>query len=65
MRGICKNCEHSSNNEEGRICTKGLLFVNDNDFCDEFENNAIFDPSGIIAFTVVAIGIVILLAKFL
>ena len=65
-RCICKNCNHSSDeHEDGRMCTKKMIFVQDNDYCPYFENDELFSINKLIAFTIVAIGIVLLCAKFL
>ncbi len=63
MRGICRNCQHSCLHEEGRMCTKKLCFVRDEDFCSYFENDELFDPTKLVAFAIIAIGIVIFLSK--
>lgn len=65
-RCICKNCKCSSvDPKQGRLCTKKMIFVHNDDYCPYFENNELFSCNKLIAFTIVAIGIVILLAKFL
>lgn len=65
MIGNCFNCQHSCLHEEGRMCTKKLCFVRDEGFCPDFENDELFDPTKLVAFAIIVIGIAILLSKFL
>ena len=65
MKCICKNCKHCLEHPDGKICDKNLIFVQEDDYCEGFENDELFDPSKLVAFTIIAIGIVILCAKFL
>lgn len=65
-RCICKNCNHSSDeHEDGRMCTKKMIFVEDNDYCPYFENDELFNTPKFVALAIVAIGIMLLCAKFL
>lgn len=47
------------------MCTKKLCFVRDEDFCPDFENDELFNPTKLVAFAIIVIGIVILCANFL
>lgn len=47
------------------MCTKKMIFVRDEDFCPDFENDELFDPTKLVAFTIIVIGIVIFLSKIL
>lgn len=47
------------------MCTKKMIFVQDEDYCPYFENDELFNPIKLVALAIVAIGIVILCVKFL
>ena len=61
----CENCKHRLDHPEGIVCEDKLCFVEPDDTCLDWENDELFKPTKLIAFTIVAIGIVILLAKIL
>lgn len=65
MRCICKNCKHCHEHDDGKLCAKHMVFVHEDDTCEGFENDELFSCNKLIAFTIVAIGIVLLCAKFL
>lgn len=62
---VCKNCKHCLIHPDGLICDKKLIFVETNDYCEDFENDELFKPSKLVVLAIVAIGIVLLCAKFL
>ena len=47
------------------MCTKKMIFVEDNDYCPYFENDELFNTPKFVALAIVAIGIMLLCAKFL
>ena len=65
MKCICKNCKHCLERPYGKFCAKNLVFVQDNDYCFDFENDKFFDPTKLVLFTIVVVAIVIFLSKFL
>ena len=64
-RCICKNCKHCIEHPDGKVCDKHLVFVQDNDYCFDFENDKLFDPTKLVLFAIVVVAIVIFLSKFL
>lgn len=64
MKCICKNCKHCLEHY-GNFCDKHLVFVQDNDYCFDFENDELFDPTKLVLFAIVVVAIVIFLSKFL
>ena len=42
-----------------------MIFVHEDDTCEGFENDELFNPTKLVALAIVVIGIVLLLAKFL
>jgi hypothetical protein len=65
MKCICKNCKHRIEHSEGIICERNLAFTNPEATCLEWDNDELFKPHKLVAFAIVAIGIVLLCAKFL
>ena len=65
MRCICKNCIHCLEHPDGKVCAKNLVFVDENNTCDSFDNDIVTKPIGLVVLAIVVIGIVILCAKFL
>lgn len=65
MECKCKNCKFAKEHEEGLMCTNKLCFVEPDGICLEWDNDELFKPHKLVAFTIIAIGIVLLLAKFL
>lgn len=65
MKCICNNCKHCLEHSDGKVCGKHLIFVHNDDTCEGFENDDLFDPTKLVAFTIIAIGIVILCTKIL
>ena len=61
----CENCKHRLDHPEGIVCEDKLCFVEPDDTCLNWETKEVFDPTKLVAFTIVAIGIMILCAKFL
>ena len=59
----CKNCKHRLDHPDSIVCAKSLEFSDPEDTCIEWENEDFFNPKIMIALAIVAIGIVILLAK--
>ena len=47
------------------MCTKKMIFVEDNDYCPYFENDELFNTHKLVALAIVVIGIALLCAKFL
>ena len=64
-RSICKNCKHCHKHPDGNLCDKKLIFVQENGYCEGFEDNELFDLKNIVLFTVAVVGIVYLLLKIL
>lgn len=65
-RCICKNCKCSSvDPKQGRLCTKKMIFVHNDDYCPYFENDELFNPTKLVLFTVAVVAIVIFLSKIL
>lgn len=48
-----------------KVCTKHIMVVRGRDTCKNFENDEFFNPIKLVAFAIVAIGIVLILSKFL
>jgi hypothetical protein len=65
MRCICKNCKHCLEHHEGLVCSKHMIFVHEDDTCEGFENDELFNPTKLVVLAIVVIGIVLLCAKFL
>lgn len=65
MRCICKNCKHCYEHDEGKLCAKHIMFVHDEDCCPYFKNDELFNTPKFVALAIVAIGIMLLFAKFL
>ena len=65
MRCTCKNCKHCLEHADGKFCEKHLVFVEDDDYCVDFENDKLFDPTKLVLFAIVVVAIVIFLSKFL
>jgi hypothetical protein len=65
MKCICKNCKHCLEHPDGKICGKHLIFVHNDDTCEIFENDELFDPTKLVLFTVAVVAIVIFLSKIL
>lgn len=65
MRCICKNCKHCREHSEGRVCSKHMIFVHEDDTCEGFENDELFNPTKLVVLAIVVIGIMLLCAKFL
>ena len=65
MECKCKNCKFAKEHEEGLMCTNKLYFVEPDDTCLEWDNDELFKPHKLVALAIVAIGIVLLCAKFL
>jgi hypothetical protein len=61
----CENCKHRLDHPEGIICNKRLLFVDNDATCLDWENDELFNPTKLVALAIVAIGIVLILGKFL
>ena len=64
-RCICENCKHCVEHPEGKICDKHLIFVQQNDYCDNFETEEMSDPTKLVLFAVIVVGIVYFLSKIL
>ena len=64
-RCICKNCKHCIEHPDGKVCDKHLVFVQDNDYCFDFENEELFNPTKLVLFAIVLVAIVIFLSKIL
>lgn len=47
------------------MCNKHLVFVHKDDTCEGFESDELFNPTKLVAFAIVVIGIVIFLSKIL
>ncbi len=65
MKCICDTCKKCLQHPEGLLCSDRMVFVEPNSTCLDWENDEIFNPTKLVALAIVAIGIVILLAKFL
>lgn len=65
MRCICRNCKHFIIDGDEKVCTKHILVVRGRDTCRDFENDEFFNPTKLVAFAIVTIGIVLILSKFL
>ena len=65
MTPKCKNCKHRLDHPEGIICETSLNFVDPDYTCVDWENDDLFNPAKVVAFTIITIGIVILCANFL
>lgn len=64
-RSICKNCKHCHKHPDGNLCDKNLIFVQKDGSCDDFETKEMSDPTKLVLFAIVVLGIVIFLSKFL
>ena len=64
-RCICKNCKHCKVHTDGKVCGKHLVFVHEDDTCEGFETNEMFNPTNLTLFTIACIAIVYLLLKIL
>ena len=42
-----------------------MIFVHEDDTCEGFENDELFNPTKLVVLTIVTIGIVIILSKIL
>lgn len=47
------------------MCTKKMIFVQDEDYCPYFENDEMVSTAKLVGFAIIVIGIVLLCAKFL
>lgn len=65
MKCICKNCKHCLEHADGKVCGKHLIFVQEDDYCEGFENDELFDPTKLVLFAVAVVAIVIFLSKIL
>ena len=65
MKCICKNCKHYLEHPDGKFCGKHLIFVHNDDTCEGFENDEMFNPTKLVLFTVAVVAIVIFLSKIL
>lgn len=64
-RSICKNCKHCHKHPDGNLCDKNLIFVQENGYCEGFEDNELFNPTKLVLFAVAVVAIVIFLLKIL
>ena len=65
MKCTCENCKHRLDHPEGIICGNKLSFVDKNGTCADWDNEDFFDTTYLVAFTIIAIGIVLICANFL
>lgn len=65
MKCTCSNCKYRLDHPDGIVCENKLAFVEPTDNCTEWETEELFDPTKLVAFTIIAIGITFLLGKFL
>lgn len=65
MKCICKNCKHCLEHADGKVCDKHLIFVQEDDYCDNFETEEMSDPTKLVLFTVAVVAIIIFLTKIL
>ena len=65
MKCVCKNCKHRLEHSDGKVCGKHLVFVQEEDYCMDFENGEFFDPTNLVLFTFAVVVIVLILSKIL
>lgn len=65
MECKCKNCKFAKEHEEGLMCTNKLCFVSKDDACVDWDSEELFSVPKWAIYALCAIGIVLLLAKFL
>ena len=65
MKCTCKNCKHCLEHPDGLMCGNKMVFVDKEDTCLDWDTYELFKPTKLIAFTIIAVGIVIFLAKIL
>ena len=63
MKCTCETCKHCGIHPDGNLCTKRLMFVNDNDYCDDWDTDKFFSSARLVAFTIIVIGVAILLSR--
>lgn len=51
--------------EDSRLCYKHMVFVEDDETCESFENEELYNPIKIVLLTIVVIAITIFLIKIL
>ena len=65
MKCTCETCKHCLAHPDGRLCSEKLIFVEEDDACLDWETDELFNPTKIVAFAIIVVGIIVLLSKFL
>lgn len=65
MKCCCNTCKHCFEHSEGLWCEDKLTFVHKEDMCYNWDSDEVLASGKFVSLAIIAIGIVLLLAKFL